>query len=163
MKRRAWVWMGLCLALPACTRVGTRPTGPEDPVPPSRPATTVAPTPARYTGFATLSGRRVPVFLYLHGNEGSHVEATLGIPELDLEAAGSGQRRDGELTLLLRYGGEACPGEVRLEAAPAGPSRLSGTLTAEDCTGKAEGPLDLRARNGEGGGGVSVELEAAPV
>lgn len=127
----------------ACTRVGV-PAGGEPPPPEAEPPS-AQPTQVRYTGIATLSERRVPVVLELRTGGGGAVMAQLRIPEMEMLATGEGGWRGSRLTLELAYD-TGCPGSVRidLEQGPAG--RLSGALRARDCTGEAEGPLALEAR-----------------
>jgi len=98
-----------------------------------------------YTGIATLSGRRVPVVLEVRTGTNGDVSAELRIPDLEMEAAGTGAWKGTHLTLELAYD-DACPGTVRLEVEQDPRGRLAGTLRARDCTGEAEGPVALEAR-----------------
>lgn len=132
--------MALAAVLSGCTRVGA--PAEASPAAPVARAPEAEAAPVRYTGIATLSGRRVPVVLEVRPEGGDDVAAQLRIPELEMAAAGKGSWRGSRLTLELAYG-EGCPGSVRIlvERDPVG--RLSGTLRARDCTGEAEGPLAL--------------------
>lgn len=129
----------------ACTRVGGGPRGEPGPAAPA--AGEVAPATVRevFTGFVTLTGRRVPVSLELRPADGEDLQGTLLIPDLEVEATGTGRWKGMELALELDYG-NACAGVVSVRARREGDTRLVGTLGARDCTGGAEGPLALERR-----------------
>lgn len=141
--------VSLVAAVAACTRVGV-PAG-VDPAPPVAPPPSVQGAQVRYTGIATLSGRRVPVVLEVRSTGGDDVAAQLRIPELDMAAAGAGSWKGSRLTLELAYG-DGCPGSVRIQVDRDSRGSLEGTLRARDCTGEAEGPVALQAvETGPGG------------
>ena len=102
-------------------------------------------TQQEYAGMATLTGRRVAVTLALSTDPLGWVEGTLEIPDLGVQAAGSGAWRDNGLRLELAYG-DGCAGTVRMQLTWEGEGRLAGELEARDCTGGAKGPLVVERR-----------------
>lgn len=125
----------------ACTRVGA-PSTPEPP-----PAVEAARPPveavrASFAGYATLTGHRFPMALTVTGVPGAEVAATLDAPEMKMEAVGQGRWEGDTLTLELTYG-TTCPGTLRIRVQKDDQGRLQGALSARDCTGRAEGPLEL--------------------
>ncbi|GMV07665.1 MAG: hypothetical protein AMXMBFR53_39400 [Gemmatimonadota bacterium] len=127
----------------ACTRVGGEPGDPRPAAPVA--GEVVATVREVFTGFVTLTGRRMPVSLELRPADGEELHGTLLIPDLEVEATGTGLWRGVELALELDYG-NACAGVVSVRARREGDTRLVGTLGARDCTGGAEGPLALERR-----------------
>jgi hypothetical protein len=91
-----------------------------------------------YHGELELDGGEVPAALEIAHQGGREVLVALQTTS-GLEADGTGEVRRGTLTVTLQYGGD-CPGRITLE----GPwdeegGVFSGTASAVDCTGRAEG------------------------
>lgn len=128
----------------ACSVAG--PPGTEVPAPPVPAVESVRVSPAPqglFSGYATLTGQRIPASLGLtRGGSDGRVTAELDLREMGLHAEGRGAWDGQLLDLELAYG-DGCPGTVRIRLRRDAQGRLIGSLNAKDCTGGAEGPLDL--------------------
>lgn len=129
----------------ACTRIGSAPAPPVQPVPrPEAADSEPASTPYQdFEGSVGLGAQEFLVILRLERVQGAAVQAVMRIPALGLEARGNGTATARKLGLSLRYD-DGCEGVLTIEA------RLSddglsgdGTLEAADCTGRESGRLAL--------------------
>jgi hypothetical protein len=91
-----------------------------------------------FSGFLEIEGGRVDGVLTLTPRGGGELEGFFEAPP-DLVAMGRGTFRQEELRLELSYEG-ACPGRMRLNGRwQKGSGTLSGSVRADDCTGRADG------------------------
>jgi hypothetical protein len=149
--------LALVLTLQGCTLVGSgggpASTGPtsdvEGPIPQGA-----------FRGFMEIEGGRIDGVLTLTPSGGGNLEGFFEAPP-DLVAIGRGAYEEGDLRLELSYEG-GCPGKMSLNGRwQEGPGTLTGTVRADDCTGRAEGTFlfspDLNSFFPVGNGGPSRE------
>jgi hypothetical protein len=137
----------LTLAAAGCTLVGSHREGPADPPnPPEEPGAAV-PAYQEFGGRVWLAGDDYGLFLEVRGDAAGGVQALLDIPDLSVEATGSGRVSLSELFLEFTYGGEECAGTITLVARLSdGGVRGEGSLRARDCTGSESGTLSILRR-----------------
>ena len=139
MPSRQTLVMALLVTATGCTRAGVPTPEPPEGIPEPSAVTTSS----LFSGMATLGGRRLRVLLELITDDQGAGTARLTIPDLPLDANGSGAWRDGALLLDLRYDGD-CPGDLRIRAKRTSDgTRVEGALTAKDCTGEESGTVVL--------------------
>lgn len=127
----------------ACSVVGPPATeAPAPPAPAVEPVRVSSAPQGIFSGYATLTGQRIPASLALSRGGGDSVTAELDLRGMGLHAEGRGAWDGQLLDLELAYG-DGCPGTVRIRLRRDAQGRLIGSLNAKDCTGGAEGPLDL--------------------
>ena len=139
--------MALTLAAPGCTLVGTPRVGPPDPPVPPAESEPAVPAYQAFGGRVWLAGDDYGLFLEVRRDETGDVQALLDIPDLSVEASGSGKASLSELFLALTYGGEECAGTITLVARLSdGGVRGEGSVRARDCTGSESGTLSILRR-----------------
>ena len=144
-------WMGWSMAVlvasaaAGCSaiRFESEPEPAAAPAPDPRPVASLA---GSWAGMWEIEGQRIQGTLVLRQN-GADLQATFASPALGGDAAGAGNLdADGQVELELSYN-VACPGTARLTGEVLDRAgRLSGTLVATDCTGRANGTFAFSRR-----------------
>jgi hypothetical protein len=141
-----WSLLVTVAAAAACSAIRfdpePEPTPSAEPPPPP-PAVSVA---GSWAGAWVIEGQRIEGTLVLR-QDGPDLEATFASRALGGDAAGEGNlERDGRVELDLKYN-VACPGTAKLTGnLLQDGTRLGGSLTATDCTGKAAGTFSFARR-----------------
>jgi hypothetical protein len=139
--------MALALAATGCTLVGAQREGPLDLPPPPTESGPDVPAYQAFGGRVWLGGDDYGLVLEVRRDETGDVQALLDIPNLSVEASGSGRVSLSELFLELTYGGEECAGTITLVARLSdGGVRGEGSVRARDCTGSESGTLSILRR-----------------
>ncbi len=139
--------MALTLAAAGCTLVGSHREGPADPPIPPEESGPEVPAYQAFGGRVWLAGDDYGLFLEVRRDAAGGVQALLDIPDLSVEARGSGNASLSELFLELTYGGEDCAGTITLVARLSdGGVRGEGSVRARDCTGSESGTLSILRR-----------------
>ena len=140
MRKSRYLVLVLLLGLGGCQLVGALGGfgGPDISSEPTGPLPQGA-----FQGFLEIEGGRINGELTLSPRGGTELEGFFeAVP--DFKAMGQGSFSDEEFRFELKYEG-ACPGKMMLVGRwQAGPGTLSGSVRADDCTGKANGTFLFR-------------------
>ena len=135
--------LSLLVTLAGCSAIRVDP----EPEPqPGQPAARAVSLAGSWAGVWEIEGQRIEGTLVVR-QAASDLEATFASPALGGDATGDGSLEDdGRVELDLKYN-LACPGTAKLTGnVQQEGTRLGGSLTATDCTGKANGTFSFARR-----------------